>query len=100
MKKGNSWRPIDWDEIEDRVFDSITLDDPYYSNEVAEGIRKGADAMLASVIRQPVILGQLVRNMINTDVKWYDSVTAMKDGGWYFIPDQKPPDGCNSEETE
>ena len=50
-----------------------------------DAFEAGADEMLRCLRKSACINGQLVRNMTTTDVKWYDSVTCLKDGKWYFI---------------
>ena len=86
----NKWRPKDWENPNDKVCAMYGINPHDYTTTANphEDYEAGADAMLEALRKQPMIHGQIVRNMLSTDVKWYDSVTAMKNGNLIFIPDE------------
>ena len=48
----------------------------------------GADAILKSLKKGPIILGDVAREQAFTK-QWYDSVTNLHKGVWVFIPDEE-----------
>ena len=75
-----NWRPEDWED--GKVYDT----EKKGGISDAEIFEAGADAMLQSLLS----CGLKVVNL---------SIEHQGRGTIVFIPDQKPPDGCNSEES-
>ena len=83
------WRPVGWFQgggLHDEV------NGEYKENFMTNAYETGADAMLEAQRRNCIIQTYTV---LPLEV----SFTINEPGVVVFIPDQKPPDGCNSEES-
>ncbi len=77
-----SWRPDDWDS----PYEPIGADLHKMGREIA--YEAGADAMLEALNKNRVTVPDII----------YFLTKGKREGHLVLIPDQKPPDGCNSHE--
>ena len=82
----NGWRPDNWKTLKaaHHPMHCLAPDDC-----VSQSYEAGADAMLEAVNKNRVTLPDII----------YFLTKGKREGHLVLIPDQKPPDGCNSEET-